>query len=94
MAADGEDEELQLGPFAKECGVTLHDLSRPDPGKLTTIKTGLVFEILDKRRTNTKTVPDIGTSILPVTANILTTFPTILVSHCPLLHFLQVGPIS
>ena len=53
MADDGEDvrvaenKESSLGPFADSQGLTHDDLSNPVPGKLTTIKVGIVLEIYD-----------------------------------------------
>ncbi|XP_003729015.2 uncharacterized protein LOC100888157 [Strongylocentrotus purpuratus] len=43
----GDGGEISLGPFADAVGVTHGDLTNPVAGRLTTIKCGLVFEIID-----------------------------------------------
>ena len=52
--ADGnrKADEFSLGPFSDDCGVTVHDLTKPVAEKLRVIKNGLVLEILDSISTN------------------------------------------
>ncbi|XP_072049567.1 LOW QUALITY PROTEIN: uncharacterized protein [Amphiura filiformis] len=44
---DARKDEFSLGPFASESGITASDLTKPVAGKLTSIKYGLVLEIID-----------------------------------------------
>ena len=44
---DGDTDELsQVGPFFRECGLTVADLTKPVAGKVLAIKNGLILEIV------------------------------------------------